>query len=384
MEFLKVKGSYYEMGFQQGEYFCKDIKTSFERLIKSKAIKSIKPKLFPNFVFSKLLKYVIYKKWKKPIEILIPDYSNRIKGIADGADVDVGELYVIQSIEVMADDVRYFLKNNTNFTPLGCSSICILPKMTYNNELILGKNFDYLSEFLTDQIVRISQPKEGYKSIEITYKQIAGCHDGMNEKGLVVLYNYGLTIEKVQTRIPITILVQQLLERCANIEEAIMFIKSFRYPNGAILTLADASNRTVCVEITPEHIGFRKPSDGVVVATNFYISEEVKKYDIPHNAYFKKWGLPKELQNKRVHQSNELRYLRILQMLKEKHKVSLEDIEEILKDHSNKNSGDDDTICRHGELLSTQASIIFLPKSKKIKVCFGQPCKNKYTEFSLD
>lgn len=384
MNFLKVEGSYYDMGFQQGEYFAEDIKVSFDRFIKSKAIKSIKPAFLPNFIFSKLLKTVLYKKWKKPIEILLADYSQRIKGISDGSKTDIADLYVIQSIEVMADDVSYFLKNNKDVIPtMGCSSICVLPNLFYGNELVLAKNFDYLSEFLDDQVVRISQPKNGYKSIELTYKQLAGCHDGMNEKGLVVLYNYGLSIEKVQTRIPITILVQQLLERCATVEEAVMLIKTFRYPNGAILTLADVSNNAVCVELTPEHIGFRKPKDGILIATNFYLSEEVKNYDIPYNAYFKKKGLPKELKNKRVHQSSQERYLRILELLNKKNRFSLDTIEEILKDHKGKHLGDDDTICRHGELISTQASVIFYPKKRKLKVCFGTPCNNKYVEFGL-
>jgi hypothetical protein len=45
--------------------------------------------------------------------------------------------------------------------------------------------------------------------------------------------------------------------------------------------LVDTTNRAICVEITPEHIGYRKPQDGVLVATNFYLSDEVKNFDIP-------------------------------------------------------------------------------------------------------
>jgi hypothetical protein len=62
MNLLEVEGSYYEMGFQQGVTFSSDIKNSFFRLVNSKPIKSLKPKFFPKFLFSKILKYIVYKK----------------------------------------------------------------------------------------------------------------------------------------------------------------------------------------------------------------------------------------------------------------------------------------------------------------------------------
>jgi predicted choloylglycine hydrolase len=382
MNLLEVKGSYYEMGFQQGITFSSDIKNSFFRLVNSKPIKSLKPKFFPKFLFSKILKYIVYKKWEKPIKILLLEYSERIRGIADGAKVKLSDLYIIQAIEVLADDVSSLIEYPKQIS-FGCSSICVLQNIIKSPQIIVGKNFDYISDFVSDNIVRISKPKNGYKSIEVTYKQIAGSHDGMNEKGLVVLYNYGLSTEKVQTRVPITILVQQILERCSNIDEAITFIKAFRYPNGAILTLVDTTNRAICVEITPEHIGYRKPQDGVLVATNFYLSDEVKNFDIPHNAVFKTKGVTKELQGKPVHQSSIQRYNRITELVKKFSRIGIEEIKHILKDHNSKVLGDDDSVCRHGEWISTQVSMIFLPKQRKFLYTIGYPCERQYIEFEL-
>ncbi|MFN3550487.1 MAG: C45 family autoproteolytic acyltransferase/hydrolase [Endomicrobiia bacterium] len=382
MNFIKVKGTDYEMGFQQGKYFALDIQKTFLRLIKSEAIKTIKPPFLPNFIFANLAKLVVLKKWEKTIKILLPEYSDRIRGLSCGSNTSLKELYFIQAIEVMADEINYYVKKNKTL-PFGCSSICVLPKILRNSDIIIAKNFDYLTEFATDHIVRISQPKNGYKSIEVTYKQIVGSHDGMNEKGLVVLYNYGLSIEKTQTRIPITLLVQKILQRCSNIDEAITFIKAFRYPNGAIITLVDATNRAVCVELSPEHISFRKPEDGILVATNFYLTEEMKKYDIPSNAYFSK-NYPEGLKDVRVHKSNEERYYRILELIKKFSRLGIEEVEKILKDHSDKSLADDNTICRHGKLISTQVGMIFLPKEKKLKVFFNNPCRNIPYEFEFD
>ncbi len=385
--YIKVKGTYYEMGYQQGEKFQFSIKTSFNKLINSEVIKILKPKLLPRKIFSYLLKKEVLKKWQKPIEVLLPEYSQRIKGLSDGAKTKLQELYVMQALEVMAIDTRYFMKNtglSLGQLSLGCSSLCVLPKSKKTSYTILAKNFDYLSEFTTDHLIRQSEPVNGYKSIEITYKQISGAHDGMNEKGLVVLYNYGITIEKTETRIPITILVQQILERCSNIDEAIMFIKTFRYPNGAILTLADDTSRAVCVELTPEHISFRSPEDGVLLATNFYLTETARKYDIPHNAYFDNKKLPQEIRNKRIHESNEQRYYRMRDLVLKYNHITEQEIQQLLKDHNNKIDGDDNTICRHSSLLSTQVGMIFIPKNRTVKITLGNPCKNVFVEYQLN
>jgi hypothetical protein len=109
----------------------------------------------------------------------------------------------------------------------------------------------------------------------------------------------------------------------------------------------------------------------------------MKEYDIPHNAYFGK-NYPKGLKDERVHKSNEERYYRIIGLLKELKQISLKDIEEILKDHNNQPMGNDNTICRHGELISTQVSMIFLPKNRKLIVGFNNPCTNPSYEFELD
>ncbi len=374
--YIKVSGDYFDMGYEQGKKFSCEISNMYDRFINSEVIKILKPKLIPKTLFSFLLKNELLKRWRRPIEVLLPEYSLRIKGLSEGSKTSLAKLFAIQSLEVMSNDTTYFLG--------GCSSICILPSSLKTPNLILAKNFDYLSEFSTDHLVRQSNPKKGYKSLEVTYKQIVGSHDGMNEKGLVVMYNYGLTTEKTERRIPITILVQQILERCSNVEEAITFIKNFRYPNGAILTLADSANHAVCVEITPEHLGIRKPDQGFLLATNYYLCKETKPFDISHEARFKKKNIPEGLKGRRVHESSELRYNRFEELVKKYKIIGIKELDSILKDHLGEDLGNDNTICRHGKLLSTQVGLIFVPKQRQIKVFFGNPCRTNSLEFYLE
>jgi len=372
---INVFGSSYDMGFQQGKFFKKDIKNTFKRILSFEGIKTLKPKFLPKFIFGEILKNKLVQEWEKPIEIIMPDLKERLIGISDGSNIDISELYVVQALEVLSDDVSLVSSSS-------CSCFAILPERSEEKQLIIGKNFDFINDFKNDNLIRISHPEKKYSSIELTYKQIAGCHDGMNQKGLTVIYNYGVSTEKTQVRLPITLLVQKILQECETIEEALIVVKNFRYPNGAILLIADSKNNVISVEITPEHIGLRYPEHGFIFNTNFYLSNEIKKYNIKKNTVYSSKA-PKSIRGKRIHESNEIRYNRGVELIEKEKKISVEYLINLLKDHNGFTEGNDNTICRHGGFFSTQVSGLFYPNSRKVLICYGPPCKNEYRELGI-
>jgi len=371
--FLSVTGNHLEMGIEQGKNFARDIRRTFRRLLQFEGMDLIKPCWLPRLIFGYLVKREITKKWQQNIRVILPRQYERILGISRGSKTPLAELLAIQALEVLADDV--------SLVTSGCFSAAFLAGRTALNEPVVIKNFDYISDFFADNIVRLSAPGDGFSSIELSHKQLAGSHDGMNEKGLAVIYNYGLTREKTQARLPITLLVQEILENCSSIEEALALIKNFRYPNAAILTLADATNRAVSVEITPEHIAERLPENGCLINTNFFLTAKLQPYDISHSAYYSERA-PVGLRGRRIHETNELRYDRAQKLIADKPKLNIDDFKNILSDHNN-SFGSENTLCRHGEFFRTQVSAIFFLKRKKVLVGFGPPCQTIYTEFSL-
>ncbi len=369
--FIAVLGNHYDMGCQQGERFAIDNQNTFRRILRLEGMRLVKPGVVPDFLFGYFLRKEVAKRWQKNIEIITPRQFERMKGISSGSGTDLEELLVVQALEVMADDVSLVMT--------GCFSAVFLPQRIDSNEVVAIKNFDFISEFKIDNLLRFSQPKGKLSSLELTYKQIAGSHDGINEKGLCVTYNYGLTTEKIQSRLPMTLLVQEILENCQTSEDALGVIRNFRYPNAAILTLADKNNNAVSIEITPDHIGIRKPENGFLVNTNFFIIDEMKKYDIPSAACYSNRA-PKGIRGLRIHETNEKRYHRAMDIIKAKHKLNLDDLKGILTDHGD-GFGSENTICRHGEFFSTQVSAIFYPSRRKALVSFGHPCEAGFTEY---
>ncbi|MCK4666787.1 hypothetical protein KAU33_08560, partial [Candidatus Dependentiae bacterium] len=153
------------------------------------------------------------------------------------------------------------------------------------------------------------------------------------------------------------------------------------FANGAILTLCDASGDIKVVEISPKHFGVRTPVNNFITATNYYIIDELREFNIPTNAYYKT-KIP-DLKNVRIQQSNESRYNRLNELLEMKEKFNGVELKKILRDHNGTVSGNDDTICRHSKNIGTTASAIFYPLQRKVEVLFGNPCKNEYKEFSI-
>jgi len=372
--YVRVSGSDYEMGAQQGHRFAAAVRDVFARLCRTRAVESFRPKWIPPFLFYPIMRSWIARRWRRPIELIMPGYARRIKGIAVGSGTPLEDLYLVQALEVLAIDASLFV---------GCSSFVILPQSGKTAVTVAAKNFDFISELSPDHLVRQSEPAGGYRSLEVTYKQLAGAHDGINDRGLVVLYNYGLTRERTQLRVPVTILVQQLLERCATVDEAIMYIRTFRYPNGAILTLADRHNNAAVVEISPERIAVRRPVQGVLSATNRYLSPEMASSDIPDDAVYSSERMPPEFHGKRIHQSDDQRQARLETLLARLWPADIAGIERILRDHDDAPQGSDDTLCRHGSLLSTQVGMVFTPHRRTVRIMLGSPCAAVGREYAI-
>jgi effector-binding domain-containing protein len=161
--FLKVSGSYYEMGRQYGSLLKNQINEAF------KSIKS------QNWERMKQHQYIFLR-----LEKLLPSkYVQYLKGIAAGSGQDYHKLLIGAFTTV--DD----------FSSLGCSSI--LTKMQNDkgvNTLFHAKNLDNFLWTGHNQAIIEFNPIREYKYIG-TELIGAGISDGMNEKGISISIDDG-------------------------------------------------------------------------------------------------------------------------------------------------------------------------------------------------
>lgn len=167
----------------------------------------------------------------------------------------------------------FYKKSNVKVAGTGCSTIAAHDK---DGNILWGRNFDWVD---TVPLIIKSTPKDGYASIsscnftnltnDVTVVPegmknamfAIGAYyvpmDGINEKGLCVSIlevNEGgqKIVETDKPNLTVTVAVRLILERAANVEEALNLLNQYDIcPTGGIsahLSMCDSTGRSVAVE----------------------------------------------------------------------------------------------------------------------------------------
>jgi hypothetical protein len=159
--FLKLSGSYYEMGEQYGALLKDEFQKIYQEVLPYKSV--ILPKQ-PDDIYSKLERLTSDK------------FINQLKGMSVGSGLPYNDLLLASYFGVLERG--------------GCTSI--LAKIKGENDilrLVHGRNFDYGKGMGKYPIVVEYQPDGEWKHLAIGTIASAGLAEGMNEKGITVSGN---------------------------------------------------------------------------------------------------------------------------------------------------------------------------------------------------
>jgi hypothetical protein len=272
--------------------------------------------------------------------------------------------------------------NRVSYVTGACTALAVTQPRS--GEPIIAKNFDYPDAARDAYLCRISRPSGGaYASIDITASPLSGSHEGVNEHGLAIAYNYGYLSGKSAARIAITHVVQHVLERCRTVYEAVTVLRRTPRAGSALLMVADAEGDLVSVELAPDDLAVRsaRNAGAALCHANHSVTSAMAKRDVPHDAFYSRFN-PAPVRGERVHQSSEARHQRAQTLLDEADQISELEMMSIVADHA---GGDpsDDTICRHGDYYKTTCSVLLYPRRRALAVMFDAPCTAEYTIVSL-
>lgn len=308
---------------------------------------------------------------------LHPEQLDRMIGIAEGGGVPVHRLFVGPMVELTLNKAAY-----TTPTPGACTAVAVTGSRSATGEAIIAKNFDYPPASNALHLTRRSRPTGArVGSLEVTKAPLTGSHDGVNEHGLAVAYNYGHFRGRARARISISVLVQEVLETCRTVEDALALLRRRPRSGGALLMMADAAGDLASVEVAPDTISVRR-GDALVHA-NHAVTDEMAERDVPHDAVLPRWIWPAELRGKRVHESSERRQARAQSLLGELGAARDVELARILSDHGPGARGDDHTVCRHGPYYSTTCAVVLRPRQRAMSVLVGAPCAGRFSDLSL-
>ena len=239
------------------------------------------------------------------------DPKKEVTKLSDGVSAvlfdgnDGFESFLLQGGASTDEEVAEFLTHNLTFgidgitfkTPrFGCSSISV---KNSDGEALFGRNFDWKE---SQAMVVTNKTENGYSSVSTVNMDFLGSVgsvlrtlpekattiaalyapvDGMNEKGLCVAVlmiedSDSINQQTEKADITTTTAVRLLLNKAANVEEAISLLKQYDLHSSMGLmvhfALADSQGRSVIVEyVNNEMIVTETP-----VATNFYLADSEK------------------------------------------------------------------------------------------------------------
>ncbi|MHA1492038.1 MAG: C45 family autoproteolytic acyltransferase/hydrolase [Promethearchaeota archaeon] len=375
-------GTHYEMGFQQGKDFQKDIAQALQIFKNLEEIQSIKPKFLPTNLFMKIAANKTYK-WLKPIfEKYSPNQDERIKGIADGSGINVKHLYFLCGTELLLNDLDWELPHFKT----GCTSIAYKSNKTESGHALISRNFDYAKFVVPYLVLRRNLPTGFNRTYDLTAMVLPGTFNGMNERGVFIATDEAFPTAEINDGLSASIIMQDALETCNNTEEVITFFKKAHRGSGNVILVADPSDNIKILEYTSQRLHVREPYEGddFIVGTNHYISEDLKKIDIPREAVFGK-NSPKNLRGVCINETSYVRKEIAEKKIRSVSKVNVDWLKKLHRDHSASPDGNGgmETICHHDPANISAASMIINLSTFESLFCFGLPCENEYKKFNF-
>lgn len=303
-----------------------------------------------------------------PIEFLEEVYAE--SRFAPSKHERVGPAYQRMVNYHGAHDIGHALQN---LNLVGCTSFGLWGKYTENQDIIIGRNFDfYVNEaFAENKIVCMEKPDSGYGMVYVTWAGFIGVVSGMNQKGLSLTLNAAPSEIPYSSATPVSFIGREVLQYAKNIQEAFEIIKKrqvFVSETFMIGSLED--NQVVVIEKTPEKTEMFVQQDKIL-CTNHFQSEKLKN---------------SELNKKQLKDNPSLyRMNRLEELLSEKKKYEIKDVVKILRDTKGIH-GENLGYCNEGAVnqLIAHHSVMFSLKDKKMWVSANPYACGTYVQYNLD
>jgi isopenicillin-N N-acyltransferase like protein len=349
---VTLAGSHHEIGRQHGVQLGDLVHRHLDTVTRRLESRS---GLLRDDARAKALAYQPY------VEQYTPELAEEIRGVADGADIPLGDAYILQ---LRAELTQPVLREELSQE---CTTFAILPEATATGEPIAGQNAD-LAPFYREvaAVVRII-PDGGIPVLMLTPAgQVS--YIGINAAGLGVFANF-LTCDVWRMGLP-RYLYSRLMLRHTTVPEAVAAVASVRRASSRNLICIDTHGNAADIETTPTAHAVLEPEHGLLAHSNHYVNPSLQHAERVSASYM-------------VNTSARLARMREL-LHANRGKLSVDVMQAICRDRACGN----DSICRHegaaDDQAMTFASVIAEPARGRLWVAVGPPDQHEYVRYDLE
>ncbi|MBN8202464.1 MULTISPECIES: C45 family autoproteolytic acyltransferase/hydolase [Bacillaceae] len=220
-DIIQFRGTHFDFGFMQGEL----IKDSLSVKNREDQWKVRKPRFSINEA-----------EVKKAITRFAPGIWDELLGIREALHWPMERV------------LKEFGGYRLDYVRSGCS---ILTGADY-----LIRNYDYHPKTYEGRYTFYQPTDQGYAMIGPS-QRMTGRMDGMNEKGLVIGYNF-MNRKKPADGFICCMIGRLILESCANVEEAVEMLKEIPHRHSFTYVVYDTSGEAYAVETSPRGVQVRQ------------------------------------------------------------------------------------------------------------------------------
>ena len=319
--------------------------------------------------------------FEAPIAAFRPAYLDEMRGIAEGAGLDVADVLAINvRTEVMyaakARQAPLAARAATRQAPLAqrmpaeCSAFARVPAPRTPGEALLGQNWDWLLHSARTLVVLEARQDDGPNFVTVVEAGLLA-KAGLNAAGLGLVTNALVTDADTGTPgLPYHVLLRAILD-CATVTEALAVLQAGMRSSSANYLIAHASGAALDVEAAPgdfTRLYPRFPDQGLLLHTNHFLSPRLHPVDVSL------WAMP----------SSAVRLQRL--QAGPQTPATLDDFRALLADHADYPH----SICSHPdpddhplEQGATIASVLMDLNARRVWLAAGNPCQVPYTELDL-
>jgi len=331
MHRIKIGGTYYEMGLQQG------------RSLKESGF-SLPP---PD---RKTLRFA--RRCAEVLGHYMPELLDEIRGVSDGAEIDYNAMMTLTTTAPFDPDEMP-----------GCSVVAVMPQRATDGRMIIGRNFDMFEDVSKEGATTYLTYPQGLHASVGDCDIWVGRWDGLNDAGLFTA-TAALFLPGPRPALPGPVgwfTGRYILDRFSTVDEAVGFIRTLPHTGSGGRLIADSSGRAVVIESSVAGREFRHPDDGLLILTNHAVCPAFVGKDRHSEDYADSRG----------------RYSRLYDLLHGEEAISVERMKRAMSDHE---SG----VCRHkvdshGRRDSTLWSLVAQPGQRYVSIAEGHPCQSKYS-----